>query len=777
MTSVGVDIPRVDGPAKVTGSAQYVADIELPGMLYVRVLRSVYPHAKLVSLDTHKAEQVPGVVAVLTRNDLKEINPFFGPVVKDQPIVAIDRVRYVGDIVAAVAAEERDIAEEAINLIDVEYEPMPAVFDPVKAMQSDAPIIHPERIKSETRLDMAGFHFETNSNVLSVYHVEDGDVKAGFEDADEIFEDIYSTPKIQHGHIEPHSTIAFWEPSGKLVVYTATQNPSVIRVQLAELFGLPQSQVRVIVPFVGGGYGGKVHARLEPLCAALARKARRPVQWVLTREEVFLTGHCHASVVKIRTGVKRDGTLVARQIEAIYDTGAYALTGSSTAKNGGEVAGGPYRVPNQSITTYCVYTNTPPTGPYRGFGVSQVCWAYDSQIDDIARRLGLDPLELRLKNLVREGDTFITGDKLISVGISKCLQQVAEAIGWKGEAEQAPRVRSDAKVRGKGLAVMIKTTMTPSHSAAVVRMNADGSAVLLTSSVEIGQGTLTSLAQIVADGLGVPVERVSVAFPDTDVTPFDQSTSSSRTIFSMGHAALQAAQQIRQQLLEIGSEALEVRIEDLELHAGYIQVKGVPERRLSILQLFQARFGVAVGSLFGSYNFQTKGGIDALTGKGKAAAFFFFGACAAEVEVDTDTGKVRVDRVVISVDAGKAINPRQTFLQNEGSMIMSLGSTLFEEMVFDNGQPVNATFLDYMLPSMEDHPRQFSSLLVETPHPEGPFGAKGMGEAGLGPVQPAIGNAVANALGGIRIKDLPLRPDRVLAAIQTSWREKSENQY
>ncbi len=236
----------------------------------------------------------------------------------------------------------------------------------------------------------------------------------------------------------------------------------------------------------------------------------------------------------------------------------------------------------------------------------------------------------------------------------------------------------------------------------------------------------------------------------------------------MGHAALQAAQQIRQQLLEIGSEALEVRIEDLELHAGYIQVKGVPERRLSILQLFQARFGVAVGSLFGSYNFQTKGGIDALTGKGKATAFFFFGACAAEVEVDTETGKVRVDRVVISVDAGKAINPRQTCLQNEGSMIMSLGSTLFEEMVFDNGQPVNATFLDYMLPSMEDHPRQFSSLLVETPHPEGPFGAKGMGEAGLGPVQPAIGNAVANALGGIRLKDLPLRPDRVLAAIQTT---------
>jgi CO/xanthine dehydrogenase Mo-binding subunit len=693
------------------------------------------------------------------------MNAYFGPVVKDQAVVAVDRVRYVGDIIAAVAAVEKDIAEEALELIAVDYEPLAAVFDPAEAVKPGAPILHIESARSETRLDRAQFQFEKNSNVLSVYHAEQGDVAVGFKAADEIFEDVYSSQKIQHGHIEPHAALAYWEPGGKLVIYTSTQNPSSIRAQLAELFDLPQSKVRVIVPYVGGGYGGKVHPRLEPLTAALARQAHRPVQWVLTREEVFLTAHCHASVVKIKTGVKRDGTIIARQVEGIYDTGAYALTGPSTTKNGGEVAGGPYRIAHQDLTTYCVYTNTPPTGPYRGFGVPQVCWAYESQMDDIARRLGIDPLELRLKNLVQEGDVFVTGDKLVSVGIAKCLKGAAEAVGWKGKEEQGSREPS-GKVRGKGLAVMIKTTMTPSNSSALVRLNADGSAVLLTSSVEIGQGTQTSLAQIVAEELGISPERVSVTFPDTDVTPFDQSTSSSRTVFTMGGAARQAAEQVRRQLLEIGANVLEADVEDLELVEGNMQVKGAPDKKKSISQLFQARYGAAVGSMAASYDSQTSGGVDARTGKGKASAFFFLSACAAEVEVDTETGKVTIEQVVSAVDAGKAVNPRQCHMQNEGSMIMSLGSALFEEMVFDNGQPINSTFLEYMPPSMEDHPRRFESVLVETPHPEGPFGAKGVGEAALGPVEPAIGNAVANALGGIRLRDLPLRPDRVLAGLR-----------
>ena len=765
MSILGQNFSRVDGPAKLRGSAQFTGDIEMPGMVYAKVLRSAYPHARLTRVNAEKAQKLPGVVAVLTRDDLKRMNAYFGPVVKDQPVVALDRVRYVGDIIAAVAAEEKDIAEEALELIEVDYEPLPAIFDPAEAMKPGAPILHGESARSETRLDRDQFHFEKNSNVLSVYHASQGDVALGFREADEIFEDVYSSQKIQHGHIEPHAALAYWEPSGKLVIHTSTQNPSSIRAQLAELFNLPQSKVRVIVPFVGGGYGAKVHPRLEPLTATLARKAHRPVQWVLTREEVFLTAHCHASVVKIKTGVKRDGTIVARHVEGVYDTGAYALTGPSTIKNGGEVSGGPYRIAHQDLTTYCVYTNTPPTGPYRGFGVPQVCWAYESQMDDIARRLGIDPLELRLKNLVEEGDRFVTGDELVSVGISDCLKRAAEAVGWQSKQEQQDR-ELRGKMRGKGLAVMIKTTMTPSNSSALVRLNADGSAVLLTSSVELGQGTQTSLAQIVAEELGIVPERVSVTFPDTDVTPFDQSTSSSRTIFTMGSAARQAAGQIKQQLMEIGAHVLEANIEDLELREGNLQVKGAPEKRRTISQLFQAHYGAAVGSMAGSYDNQTRGGIDPKTGKGKASAFFFLSACAAEVEVDSETGKVKIERIVSAVDAGKAVNPRQCHMQNEGSMIMSLGSALFEEMVFDNGQPINSTFLEYMPPSMEDHPRQFGSVLVETPHPEGPYGAKGVGEAALGPVEPAIGNAIANALNGLRIKDLPIRPDRIMRVVQ-----------
>ena len=774
MSILGQNFSRVDGPAKLRGSAQFTGDIEMPGMVYAKVLRSAYPHARLTRVNAEKAQKLPGVVAVLTRDDLKRMNAYFGPVVKDQPVVALDRVRYVGDIIAAVAAEEKDIAEEALELIEVDYEPLPAIFDPAEAMKPGAPILHGESARSETRLDRDQFHFEKNSNVLSVYHASQGDVALGFREADEIFEDVYSSQKIQHGHIEPHAALAYWEPSGKLVIHTSTQNPSSIRAQLAELFNLPQSKVRVIVPFVGGGYGAKVHPRLEPLTATLARKAHRPVQWVLTREEVFLTAHCHASVVKIKTGVKRDGTIVARHVEGVYDTGAYALTGPSTIKNGGEVSGGPYRIAHQDLTTYCVYTNTPPTGPYRGFGVPQVCWAYESQMDDIARRLGIDPLELRLKNLVEEGDRFVTGDELVSVGIGDCLKRAAEAVGWQSKQEQQDR-ELRGKMRGKGLAVMIKTTMTPSNSSALVRLNADGSAVLLTSSVELGQGTQTSLAQIVAEELGIVPERVSVTFPDTDVTPFDQSTSSSRTIFTMGSAARQAAGQIKQQLMEIGANVLEANIEDLELREGNLQVKGAPEKRRTISQLFQAHYGAAVGSMAGSYDNQTRGGIDPKTGKGKASAFFFLSACAAEVEVDSETGKVKIERIVSAVDAGKAVNPRQCHMQNEGSMIMSLGSALFEEMVFDNGQPVNSTFLEYMPPSMEDHPRQFGSVLVETPHPEGPYGAKGVGEAALGPVEPAIGNAIANALSGLRIKDLPIRPDRIMSAIQSAKEESHEN--
>jgi carbon-monoxide dehydrogenase large subunit len=387
-------------------------------------------------------------------------------------------------------------------------------------------------------------------------------------------------------------------------------------------------------------------------------------------------------------------------------------------------------------------------------------------MDEIARRLSIDPLELRLENLIREGDRFITGETMNSVGISECVKQVAYSIGWREDTEQS--LHSGSIVRGKGLAVAIKSTSTPSTSAASLRLNADGSAVLLTSSAEIGQGAHTLLAQIVGDVLGLSLERITVTFPDTDVTPYDKSTSSSRTTFHMGRAAQIAAEQIRDQLLQAGAKVLEARIEDLELKDLRLQVRGVPEKHLAFPQLFRAIVGDTSDSLFGHHTLHTEGGVDSKSGQGKGSSFWFYSAASAEVEVDTETGKVHVLNVAAAVDVGKAIHPKQCDLQNEGSVLAGLGSALFEEMRFYNGQPINATFLDYLLPSIHDHPAEFHSVLIETPHPDGPFGAKGMGEAALPPTAPAIGNAIANALNGTRVRDLPIKPEKILAAIEAT---------
>jgi CO/xanthine dehydrogenase Mo-binding subunit len=501
MSLVGSNVQMVGALAKVSGAVNYIANLELPGQLYAKALRSPYPHARLIRIDASKAALLPGVRAIVTRDDLSGLHPYFGTGVEDQSIVIIDKARYAGDIVAAVAADSREIAEEAITLIEAEYEELPAVTDILDAVKSSAPIIHEQHVDKTA-----------GGNIHGVYHTASGDLEQGFRESDEILENIYHLPSVQHGHIEPHAVMAFWEPSGKLVVHSPCQTPSPLQEQLSRVFKLPLNRVRVIVPPVGGGYGGKNHARIEPVVALLARKARRPVQWILTREEVFLTGRRFGALVKIKTGFKRDGSLVARKGEVYYDMGAYALSGPANSKNACVIAGGPYCIPHRDYTTYAVYTNLPPAGPYRGVGASHVCWAYESEMDEIARRIGMDPVEIRRKNLLKEGDRFITGERMISVGISDCLHQASEASGWRANEEQSAKTVGLFD-RGKGVAVAIKSTSTPSTSAASVRLSADGSAILLTSSAEIGQGAQTSLAQIVGDVLGLPLDRVSVRFP------------------------------------------------------------------------------------------------------------------------------------------------------------------------------------------------------------------------------------------------------------------------
>lgn len=766
-TLIGESIKRVDGHEKVTGTVGYTVNLELPGMVHAKILRSTMPHAKLVRIDASKAEALPGVVAVLTRDDLLawDIDPYYGPVYLDQPIVAIDKVRFVGDPVAAVAAVSAEIAEEALELIEVEYEDLEPVFDPVEAAQPGAPLVHdkPPR-QAAVFSDVKTAQQKESTNICNHFKLRHGDVEAGFAQADYIFEDVYTSQTTQHCHLEPHATIAQVHKDGRIEVISSTQNPSVIREALAQMYRLPMSKVRVVAPPLGAGYGAKTYPKLEPLTVALAKKAGRPVKLVLTREEVFLTLTRHANVFRLKTGVTKDGRIVARKSEIYWDTGSYADIGPRTIKNGGYASVGPYRIPNAQVDSYCVYTNKPPAGAFRGYGIPQVCWAYEQQMDDIAERLGIDRVEIRRINALREGDQFVTGETMHAIPVVEAVEAVADYLKLDEEIDKTAGDPTGVKRRGRGLACMMKSTMTPSLSSAIVKLEEDGSVTVLSSSVEMGQGASTLLRQIAAELLQVPVTRVKLVLADTDVTPYDQSTSSSRTTFSMGNAVKLACLEIEKQLLEIASDALEVAADDLVLEDGHVMVKGSPDRKKSYEDLMRHRFGSRIGTLIGRGEFKTDGGLDPETGQGKASAFWFSGAGGCEVEVDTETGQVTVLDYVAVVNAGKAINPLSCEGQIEGSVITGLGHTFYEHLIFDYGQAINPNFLDYQLPSTFELPKKMTSIMLESPHKEAPFGAIGVGETAISTVSPAIANAIYDAV-GIRIHDLPITPEKVLKAL------------
>jgi CO/xanthine dehydrogenase Mo-binding subunit len=535
--AIGKTFRRLDYETKVTGRAQYLADMSVPGMCHGKILRSPYPHARIIRIDASKARAVPGVVAVLTRDDIlhdEGIEPFYGPVFKDQTIVAVEKVRHVGDPVAAVAALTVDAAEEALRSIEVDYEELPAVLSVDDALKPGAPLVHESvKLPASGFADLAELKPIEGTNVCTHFRLNRGDIQKGFAAADRIFEDTFTLPATQHSFLETHACIASVEPGGRITVWATTQNPFVVRTQLANIFKVPVSKVRVIVPYLGGGYGGKVYPKVEPITVALAQKAGRPVRLMLTREEVFYTITKHAAVIKMKTGVKSDGTLVARECEIHLDTGAYAEIGPRVAKKSGYTAAGPYRIPNLKIDSYSVYTNKPPAGAFRGFGVSQSAWAVESQMDIIAAALKIDPLALRKQNGYDEGDKFVTEETLRAVGLKQCLDEVARSIGWgrmeqssNGAVEQWSRGKNIK--RGKGIACMIKATITPSISSAVVKLNEDASLSIYTGTVEMGQGSETVMAQIAGQELGIPLETIQVLGVDTDVVPYDLTTSSSR---------------------------------------------------------------------------------------------------------------------------------------------------------------------------------------------------------------------------------------------------------
>jgi CO/xanthine dehydrogenase Mo-binding subunit len=579
------------------------------------------------------------------------------------------------------------------------------------------------------------------------------EVERGFARADHVFEDTFRFQKVQHYSLEAHNNLAYYDGE-KLTVWASCQDPFTLRDHLAGIFKLPLSRVRVVVPYVGGGYGGKLYVKAEPISAALSWMTRRPVKLQLSVNESFNTVTRHPARVTVKTGVTKDGKLIARDCQVYMDTGAYADAGPRVTQKAAYRALGPYKIPYAKVEAYGVYTNTVPAGAFRGFGALQVTWAYESQMDMIAERLGFDPLEFRLKNLLNKGDIYTAGDTPVDCDLAEGLLKVADAINWNE--------RSSLPNRGKGISCCIKDAGgTYKVAGATVKMSSDGSVVLLTGTVEIGQGPRTALSQVVAETLSLPLEQVAVAQLDTDVTPYDISTSASSSMVVMGTAVLRAAQDVRQQLLQCASKILKHKVDTLTLHNGQIVVGERPA--ISYSKVIVDFFGSKAGEIIGKGLYKDKRNPKAVLGS--TTTFWEVGWGGVEVEVDPDTGVVRLLNYVSACDAGKAINPEQCIGQDEGAVLFGIGHTLMEEMVYEGGQLLNGNLIDYRVPRFDDLPEKLETILIENGNGPGPFGSKGIGEGGLLPVASAVANAVARAV-GVRIKDLPLTPPKIWHALQ-----------
>jgi CO/xanthine dehydrogenase Mo-binding subunit len=705
---IGGSPTRVGGLERVTGRQAYVADIHLEGELHVKLVTVDHARARIDAIDASAALAVPGVRAVLTAADLPTPMPRFGPQFRDRPVIAVDEVHYHGEPVAAVAADTLDAAEAGARLVRVACEPLPAVTSIEAALGPGAPLVQDPFLRPGDPL--------ASTNVLREHRYGWGDVDAAEADASVVIEGRYEFPMVTQFAIEPHAFIAAPEGDG-IAVWSSIQHPYWLQRILAGVLDLPLEAVRVHAPDPGGAFGGKQHAKYEPLVAFLALRTGRPCRLVLSLEETFQAVRRGASSVHVRTGFRNDGTIVFRDIAADYLIGAYADIADRTVGKGSFTSNGPYLVPAVRIFARSVLSHTVPSTAFRGFGNPQQIWAVESNLDEAARVLGIDPVELRLGNLARPGDAFIPGDTPADGDWAQSLRRAAEIIGW-GEAVPPGR--------GRGIAVGLKSGPTTGLSNATVRLLADGGAVLYSGTSDMGQGARTIFAQIVAEELGVPMERVTVVMGDTAIVPYDQQTSASRSTVVMGRAIQRACEDIRAQLGEMG----------------------------------ERRDGEVVGHGEGR-----KAG-DADHPLGGTAAFFEFNATAVEVEVDSETGDVTVTRHVTVSDVGKALNPMQVRGQDEGAAVMGLGHTLMERMLLDDaGRIRNLGAIDYRIPTSMDLPLRMESDIVENADGPGPYGAKGMSEGALLCVAPAVAAGVYDAV-GVRIRDLPLSPERVWRALR-----------
>ena len=736
---VGRSIPRLESWLKVTGRADYVHNLKLPGMLYGKIFRSSVAHGKIKRIDVSAARAIAGVHRVVVAGDLDAIvpDPHFGPAFHDQPILALGKVRYVGEPVAVVLASDPHIADEAVHHIVAEYEELPAVFDEVEAMTSKA-IVHDTLKPAGTFPDLKHLKGRSNTNIALDFRLRRGDAKKALAEAEHVFEHNFRTQQVMHTPLEPLVSVAE-STETTLTVHTASQSPSFVRIELARLLGWPQNRIRVRVPFLGGGFGAKLYIKLEAMVAVLSLLTRRPVKVALSMEEQFFHITKHASTFRIKSGVTGDGRIVARQCEVWWNGGAYADIGPRVTQKSGFTAPGPYEIDNVAIDSYALYTNLPPAGALRGFGIPQLVWAYESHTDMIARELGLDPLEFRRKNVLREGRPQATGTLMKDAAIEKVLDRLEILMDWNKPFDHG---RGTLR-RGRGIAIGFKACISNTASLAAVSVNADGGCTVYCSTADMGQGSDTAMAQIAGEVLNTPAESVRVVHSDTDVTPFDMATLGSRSLFHMGNAVRLAAEDARSKLAALRTE----------LH--------LPEDA-AVKDIFKKKYGMSAGNVMGTGSFIP--GYTAPDANGQtdnATPFWMIGGTGVELEVDTETGHVRISRLINVADVGTPINPKIVETQLSGAAIMQLGFTLFEKMEFDAaGQLRNASLADYKIPGMHDLPAEIVNEAVSAEQGTGPFGAKGVGESGTFGVSPAIANAIHDAV-GVRLTSLPLNPEAV----------------
>ncbi len=746
---VGKSCPQIDALEKAMGKTKFVSDLVLPGMLYGRVLRSPYPHAGIMNIDTSRAEKLAGVKAVVTYADTPGIK--YGPRSEDWTIFAADKARFCGDEIAAVAAVDEDTAEEALDLIDVAYEELPFVVDPFQAMQAGAPLVHDDK----------------PGNIAAEFKVEAGDVDQAFKDSDVIYEERYYTNQVYQAYMEPMGALAEIDKSGRLTLWAGTQIPNMMRMTYAKALGLSVDNIRVIVPDYGGAFGAKMENNVHLVAAVLARKAGRPVKLINTRHDDFIAGNPRVPMyIDIKLGASKDGLLTGKEVQVVGAAGARLVYSQVIVATACYRVDSLYRFQHVRSKGYTVYTNTVPTACFRGFGNSQMTFVLESALDMVAEQLNMDPVDLRLKNGIGPNETSVHGWKINSSGLKDCVLAAAAKADWNTKRRQ--------KKPFKGIGLSCCNHVSGNRpfarefdgGAGIVRIGRDGRVTVYHGESDMGQGQKTAFAQIAAERLGIPLEMVYVADVDTDISPFGLGSFATRGTLMGGNGVLAAAGDAFKQLAEVAAEMLEANPADIECRQGKFFAGGTPQKNLPFKEVAaQATFSRHGAPVVGTGFYEPPTVLpDPETKYGNISPAYPFACQIAEVEVDPDTGQVTVTNFVGAHDVGRAINPMATEGQIRGGVTQGLGWTLMENMAYENGKIINADFVDYIVPSALDVP-EIKPILVEPIEPNGPYGAKGIGEPALNPTMAAITNAIYNAT-GIRFKELPVSSEKILTELR-----------